>query len=207
MTNFTFEAFTPYLKKSLVEKIMKYDYRKLSEILRLPNLSEQEKGFLETLKSFSEAFAENKFIGQRYNATSQRDLLTYFELTAHNKKEESVYIVFLDAKNKIMDSIKATDGTITQSLLYPREVIKATIDRGALSIVIIHNHPSGDTKPSENDRKITRKLLFATKETDIVLLDHIIIGGQAQPYFSFYEEGLIERYNTTYRSIMETQEL
>jgi DNA repair protein RadC len=207
MKNFHFEEFKPFLKKSLQEKITKYDYRNLKQVLSLPTLSEQEKGFINTLQNFTEAFLENKFIGTKFRASSQADIISYFQSIADNDKRESVYAIFLDAKNKIFDSVKIYEGTITQCLLYPREIIKACIDKGALSIVIIHNHPSGDPTPSENDRKVTRKLLFATKEMDISLLDHIIIGQQGKGYFSFYEEGLMERYNNSYRSIMEIQEL
>jgi DNA repair protein RadC len=207
MKNFTFEEFKPFLKKTLAEKINKYDYRRLPEVLRLPELSEKEKGFIKTLTNFSEAYAENKFLKKRYRASSQADIISYFKLIAHEKMEESVYVIFLDAKNKIVDNIKLCDGTITQCLLYPREIVKASIERGALSIVIIHNHPSGDPTPSENDRKITRKLLFATKEIDIVMLDHIIVGAEGKGYFSFYEEGLMERYNSTYRALLVASEL
>jgi DNA repair protein RadC len=207
MTNFTFEDFKPFLKKSLAEKIAKYDYRKLREVLALETLSVKEKKFISTLQNFSNAHFENKIIGTRFKASSQADIIAYFKNLTFDEKREAVYVVFLDAKNKIFDTIKMCEGTITQSLLYPREVIKACIDKGALSIVIIHNHPSGDPAPSENDRKITRKLLFATKETDIILLDHIVIGQQGKGYFSFYEEGLMERYNASYRAIMETSQL
>ena len=64
MKNFTFEEFKPFLKKTLAEKINKYDYRRLPEVLRLPELSEKEKGFIKTLTNFSEAYAENKFYKQ-----------------------------------------------------------------------------------------------------------------------------------------------
>lgn len=207
MEKFTFEEFKPFLKKTLAEKIKKYDYRNLAEVLRLPELSEQEKGFISTLKNFSNAYFENKIIGTKFRASSQADIITYFKNLTYDQKREAVYVIFLDAKNKIFDTIKICEGTITQSLLYPREIIKACIDKGALSIVILHNHPSGDPTPSENDRKITRKLLFATKEMDVILLDHIIIGSEGKGYYSFYEEGLMERYNSSYRSILESSAL
>jgi DNA repair protein RadC len=204
---FHFEEFKPFLKKGLAEKITKYDYRNLKQVLLLPTLSEQEKGFINTLKSFSEAYTKNKFIGKKFNASSQADIIAHFKNVAYDLKRETVHAIFLNAKNKIFDNMLLCEGTITQSILYVREIIKACIDKGALSIVIIHNHPSGDPAPSENDRKVTRKLLFATKEVDITLLDHIIIGQEGKGYFSFYEEGLMERYNGTYRSLLENQEL
>src|ERR1017187_9451435 len=99
MKNFHFEEFKPFLKKSLQEKITKYDYRNLKQVLSLPTLSEQEKGFINTLQNFTEAFLENKFIGVKFRASSQADIISYFQSIADNDKRESVYDIFLDAKN------------------------------------------------------------------------------------------------------------
>jgi DNA repair protein RadC len=70
-------------------------------------------------------------------------------------------------------------------------------------MVIMHNHPSGDYSPSDNDKKITKKLLFASKEMDMTVLDHIITGSN-EKYYSFYEQGLIDRYNGEYRTAFES---
>lgn len=203
---FDFEAFVPYLKKSLADKIKRYDYRKLNEVFNLNTLSEQERGFLSALKDFSNAYFLNKFVGKKYRAGTQADIINYFKNVCDNATKESVYIVFLNAKNKIVDCSKISDGTITQSLLYPREVVAEAIKRGALSVVIVHNHPSGDPTPSENDRKITKKLVFATKQMDMNLLDHIIIGSEGKGYYSFYEDSQIEKYNKDFRFVMEHTE-
>lgn len=207
MNNFTFEDFRPFLKKSLADKIAKYDYRKLREVLALETLSVKEKDFINVLKNFSNAHFENKIIGEKWKASSQADIIAYFKNLTFDQTREAVYVVFLNAKNKIFDTAKVCEGTLTQALLYPREIIQKAIEKGALSMVILHNHPSGDPTPSENDRKVTRKLLFAVKEMDLILLDHIIIGQEGKGYFSFYEEGIMERYNSTYRAVMESSYL
>jgi len=200
---FDFKKFAPYLKKSLANKISAYDYTKFNEVLSLPTLSEKEQGFLTALKGFSEAYLLNKFIGKKYSAHSQQDIINYFKTVCDDAKKESVFLLFMNAKNKIISAVKVCDGTLTQSLMYPREVILQAINKGALSIALIHNHPSGDTTPSENDRKITKKLLFATMEMDIHLIDHIIIGAEDKGYYSFYEEGIIEHFKMNYRQISE----
>jgi DNA repair protein RadC len=131
------------------------------------------------------------------------DTIKYFQTISPFDKE-SVFCVYLDAKNKIMDYKTISEGTLSQSLLYPREIIKQALNIGALSIIVMHNHPSGEFTPSENDKKITKRLLFACRNMDIMLLDHIITGS-TQKYYSFYEEGLIDRYRESFRYVMENE--
>ena len=146
---------------------------------------------------------KDEIYGFKKKVKDQQDIIEYFKTISPIDKEV-VYAIFLNAKNKIIDFDKISDGTLTQSLLYPREIVKTCLELGALSIVICHNHPSGDPQPSENDKKITKKLLFATKEMDIVILDHIILGGKRKQYYSFYEEGLIDKYNNDYKHLQST---
>jgi DNA repair protein RadC len=194
------------LKKSLAEKIAAYDYRRLSEVLALPTLSEQEAGFFTALKGFSEAYLLNKFIGEKYSANSQRDIINYFHMACGDAKKESVYLLFLNAKSKIISAVKVCDGTLTHSLVYPREIILQAITKGALSIILVHNHPSGDPTPSEADKIMTKKLVFSMAPIDISFLDHVIIGEGSKGYFSFYEDGLIEQYKQSFKRISEESE-
>lgn len=150
--------------------------------------------FLSFIRKLAADLQKEKFILREYRAGCQADVVNYFKMISSGEKKESVHALFLDAKNRIIEASKLSEGTVSQSLLYPREIIKRAITCGALGIIIVHNHPSGDPAPSENDRKITRKLLFASREMDINLLDHIVIGGNE--YYSFYEQGLMAQYNS-----------
>lgn len=170
-------------------------------------LTLNEETAIRDVVAYSNALLQESFSKQKFRASSQSDIIAYFKSICYDLTKEIAYCIFLDAKNKISSYKVMCEGTITQSLMCPREIIFESIKRTALSIVVVHNHPSGDPAPSENDRKLTRKLLFATKETDIILLDHIIVGTEGKGYFSFYEEGLMERYNTTYRGILEANQL
>jgi len=138
---------------------------------------------------------------RKFAIQTQADAVKYFRTIAPIDRE-TVYVLFLDAKNRIIDFKHMGDGTLTQALMYPREIIKHAMAVGALSTVIMHNHPSGDYAPSDNDKKITRKLFFASKEMDMTLLDHIITGS-GEKYYSFYEQGLIDRYNGEYRTAFD----
>jgi len=131
----------------------------------------------------------------------QKEIINYFRTIAPIDKE-MIFTIYLDAKNKVIDYKSEGEGTLTQSVVYPREIIKTAIDKGALSVVLVHNHPSGSPEPSDADKKITKKLVFACKHMDMNLLDHIIIGA-GDKYYSFYEQGFIERYNGDFRMIME----
>jgi len=142
-----------------------------------------------------------KFVGKKFQITGQRDILDYFKVKVGESKIEKVYCLFLDAKNRILCCEHMNDGTLTQSVVYPREIAKRAMDLGALSVVLYHNHPSGIVTASEADKTITKKLMFGLLHLDIQLLDHIIVG--EDKYYSFYEEGLIERYKSEHKNMME----
>jgi DNA repair protein RadC len=132
---------------------------------------------------------------------SQKEVLEYFRSIAPYDNE-TVFVLYLDAKNGVIDYKQEFSGTLSQSVVYTREIIKKALDKGASSVILVHNHPSGNPTPSEADRKTTKKLAFACQHMDMALLDHIIIGAGEQ-YYSFYEQGLIERLNGEFRSLME----
>jgi len=107
---------------------------------------------------------------------------------------ESLRTVLLDTRYRLIAVREVSKGTLNESLAHPREIFKPAITFSAYAIVVVHNHPSGDPRPSEADIPLTRKLAEAAQLLQISLLDHVIIGaGQTgQPgYFSFKEAGLI----------------
>jgi len=113
----------------------------------------------------------------------------YEPLLAHLKKE-IFFILILNSANFLIREVKISEGILNSSLVHPREVFKAAILESAASIILLHNHPSGEVEPSIEDRNITKRLLELGKLMDIPVLDHIIIG--EKKYFSFREGGLIE---------------
>jgi DNA repair protein RadC len=111
--------------------------------------------------------------------------------------QESVQIATLNAKRAMIDRHLITLGLANASLAHPREVFRPAIVDGATSILVIHNHPSGDPTPSGEDLHITRQLIEAGKIIGIFVIDHIIIGRPIQhrlglPYVSFREMGLAD---------------
>jgi DNA repair protein RadC len=106
-----------------------------------------------------------------------------------DRTKEVFFVLLLDANNGVKDSIEITRGTLNASLVHPREVFKAAIDHLAASIIVVHNHPSGNREPSTEDMEITRQLVEAGKIVAIPVHDHLIIAGDG--YTSFAERGML----------------
>lgn len=98
---------------------------------------------------------------------------------------ETFVIIALDSKNKINAINMASIGTVNATIVEPREIFKFAILSNAVGIIIAHNHPSGDTKPSKQDIKTTERIVKAAEIMRIPLIDHIIVGDEAENYFSF----------------------
>lgn len=101
---------------------------------------------------------------------------------------ENFLVISLDTKNHINGINVISTGTLNSSLVHPREVFKMAILNNSNSIIIAHNHPSGDTEPSNEDIKVTDRLVECGKILGIEVLDHIIVG---EGYYSFKEKGKI----------------
>ena len=102
------------------------------------------------------------------------------------KKNEFFYAILLDTKNVIISKELVSKGTLDASLVHPREAFRPAIKKSAKSVIFVHNHPSGNPKPSGEDYNITRRLVEAGNLLDINVLDHIIIG--ENDYYSFKKE-------------------
>jgi len=101
---------------------------------------------------------------------------------------EKFHVLILDSKNGLVRNIELTSGTLNASLVHPREVFKTAIDHRAASVIVVHNHPSGNKEPSREDLEITRQLAETGKIVGIPLHDHIIIAGNE--YTSLAERGI-----------------
>ncbi len=114
-------------------------------------------------------------------------------------KKERFVMLLLDGRNAVSDVLDIDYGTVDRANPYIRDIIQTAIRHNAPSIIVAHNHPSGATEPSENDKAFTRSLMMAAKATGINFFDHIIIGDNR--YFSFADKGFIGEYET--RAIRE----
>lgn len=102
---------------------------------------------------------------------------------------EEFHVLTLDAQNRITRDLLITRGILNSSLVHPREVFRAAIAEAAASVIVVHNHPSGQPAPSADDRAVTTQLVEAGRVLDVPVYDHVIVGGDQ--YFSFAEAGLL----------------
>ena len=120
-------------------------------------------------------------------------------LFAENDDVENVFCIFLNAKNRILAIEKIFSGTISSSVIYPRELIKRVIALKSTAIVLTHNHPSGFIEPSPEDKAITVRIAIALASIDVVLHDHIIIGDN---FFSMADEGWLKSVKNRYYDLL-----
>ena len=112
----------------------------------------------------------------------------YLRLWLGRRPHEVFAVVFLDARNRVIEIAELFRGTLTQTAVYPREVVRRAIELNAAAVVFAHNHPSGDPTPSPEDVRVTREMVKAGKLLSIDVLDHIVIGRQR--FVSLKERGL-----------------
>ena len=120
---------------------------------------------------------------------SAKDVFELLKSDLGDKKKEHFKILSLDTRNKLISVDNVSIGTINANLVHPREVFKTAIQHLAASVILVHNHPSGDPEPSEDDIKSTKRIIEAGKVLGIDILDHIIIA--KTKFFSFKNRGLI----------------
>lgn len=114
----------------------------------------------------------------------------YLRLMAAGLPHEVFTVLLLDAQNRLIDCAEMFRGTLTQTSVYPREVVKLALERNAAAVVFAHNHPSDVAEPSSADEALTRSLKSALALIDVRVLDHFIVAGTATPV-SFAERGLL----------------
>jgi DNA repair protein RadC len=103
------------------------------------------------------------------------NLIEYLSLSMANLKEEVFKVVYLNSANVVLAVEDLFKGTVNQSAVYPREVIKRALELNASALIFVHNHPSGDLKPSKSDLSLNRKLIEACLAVNLTPLDHLII--------------------------------
>ena len=106
-------------------------------------------------------------------------------------EREVFAILFLDSQHRVIKFEELFQGTLDAASVYPREVVKAALACNAAAVILAHNHPSGDTTPSREDKEITRRLKEAGEILGIKVLDHIIVDTDSGSSFSFVESGLL----------------
>jgi len=126
-------------------------------------------------------------IGREINDSS--DTIDHLRQYFRDSSQESLVVMFLNGRNALIATETLSTGTLATSAVYPRELIKRVLKNQAAAVILAHNHPSGELKPSKMDISITKKLKYACSTIDVLIHDHLIITGDS--YFSFSDNCLI----------------
>ncbi len=120
---------------------------------------------------------------------SPENVFLHFQNKFRKEKREIFYVVLLNNKNRKIREVKISEGSLTASLVHPREVFNPVIRESAAAVLFVHNHPSGDPTPSQEDMEITRRLKEVGEVMGIRVVDHVVIGHDR--YFSFSDRGIL----------------
>ncbi|WP_373057143.1 DNA repair protein RadC [Zunongwangia sp. H14] len=126
---------------------------------------------------------------EKKKITSSHSVFELMQPVIGELPHEEFWIIYLNNSNKVLEQLQLSKGGITGTLVDVRITLKKALELGATAIILTHNHPSGNLKPSEADKQLTAKLKTACESLDIKVLDHIIVTEKS--YFSFADEGIL----------------
>ena len=132
---------------------------------------------------------EKSLVNRETTMSSPDEVRRYLQLRLFALQHEVFMLLMLDTRNRLIEARELFRGTLSQTVVYPREVVKAALLTNAAAVILAHNHPSGCAEPSTADRMLTDALKRALGTVDVPVLDHLIIAGQKT--YSFAEHGLI----------------
>ena len=170
------------------------------ELCRIADIGPKNLFGIKLIKAVADRYLKKKLINKDA-INDSKALFDYLYHSIGDKNREFFKVIFLDSKNQVIAADTLSEGTLTASSVYPREVIQKALSHDAAALIFAHNHPSGDPKPSSEDVAITRQLVFACKVMGLVAHEHIVIGSNR--YYSFADQGYIERMNREFEKLTE----
>ena len=154
-----------------------------------------------TIKLFRELPAEvlKQKITERSIYKSSKEVFDYLYYSMRDLKKELFKVLYLNNRSQVIDVVDLFEGTKDSIRIRPREIVESAISHGAAGLIFVHNHPTGDPNPSKTDKQLTRDLVFVGMILQLNILDHIIIGENS--YFSFADDGLIQKYQDNFLTL------
>jgi DNA repair protein RadC len=163
--------------------------KKISDLVKVGGIGKDKAATLLAAFELSRRIlSQSKWLNER-KITSPQDVAEIFIPLLRDELKEKFILVCLNSANKIIATETISVGNLNSSVVHPREVFKTAIDHSSASIILLHNHPSGNPEPSNEDISITKKMVESGKILDIPVFDHIIIAGNS--FTSFVEKRLI----------------
>ncbi|MCR4839654.1 MAG: DNA repair protein RadC [Eubacterium sp.] len=164
------------------------NYLTTEDLTKIPGIGTVKAVQLQAIAELSRRMAREK-TKQYVRMDDPNSIAEYFREEVRYLEKERVYALFFNSANCFLQDVKISEGSVNASITSPREVFREALRYGAVSVVLLHNHPSGCPEPSETDLLVTKRFKEVGELLGIRLLDHIIIGGNE--YLSFAERGLI----------------
>lgn len=161
---------------------------KPSDLEKVEGIGSHSVMLIKLIKDINSLYLKEKAM-ERPQITCTQELLDYCKNSMGGLKDEHFAVVYLDAQNRIIDVATINEGIVNQAVVYPRKVMENALQKKASAIILVHNHPSGHTRPSDADIRLTRTIRETAGALDIVVHDHIIIGENR--VFSFREAGMM----------------
>lgn len=158
----------------------------LSELMSIKGIGKAKAMQIKVLFEFNKRHNLSRQNGK--SIKSAKAVYEYASQILNSNDKEQFMILHLDSKNRIIKDEVISIGTLNASIIHPREIFKSAIKESANAIILVHNHPSGDSEPSTEDEYVTEKLFEAGELLNIKVLDHVIIG--KENYYSFKENRL-----------------
>lgn len=158
------------------------------ELIKIKGLKENSATFLNVIKECASLYLKEQCITKNV-ISSTGALLNYCRLEMAGLRDEQFRVIFLNSQNEIISDEIIQEGTVNQSVVYPRKVMEKALKHKASALIFVHNHPSGNHSPSKEDRLLTEALITAARSLQIKVHDHLIISSSG--HFSFLESGMI----------------
>jgi DNA repair protein RadC len=157
-------------------------------LMEVTGLREYSAVLIKLVKACSEYALKAEAL-KRQQISSLSALIDYCRTAMGGLADEQFRVIFLNSQNEVMAEEIVQEGTVNQTVVYPRKVLELALKHKATGLILVHNHPSGNLSPSASDQELTRALVKASKALSLIVHDHLIIGRHG--YFSLAEHNLL----------------
>ncbi|KAF1080106.1 MAG: UPF0758 family protein [Candidatus Rifleibacterium amylolyticum] len=171
-----------------LEKVLSAD---LQQLCSVPGMGEASARLFIVLRALMQRVGRNRLLDTAPAIASGSVLIDYLGTSMESLPEEQLRVIFVNNLNRVIKDEVLSSGTEDQTAVYPRKIMKRAMALHATGIIVVHNHPTGNLRPSNADINITRQLVAAAATLDLRFLDHVIVGREEKGYFSFRENGLL----------------
>jgi DNA repair protein RadC len=182
---------TDFAKELLTEfkGLRGLDRAHIQDLLKIPGLSNAKVSQIKAAFELGKRVQSKRLTAISFESSSA--VAAHFRARFTGKRQEVVLAVFLNGQNQSLGEKEITEGTPTQATVYVRRILEEALHVSAAAIVLVHNHPSGNSEPSAGDDDTTSRLLAACKLVELILLDHIIVG--ESDHYSYSDSGRLKQ--------------